>query len=78
MHHRSIRGRQLYTGPGGERGREWFTFIVHRDGSRIRRAQLGIEEGEVLRDVAYVLGPDWRPHHCTVSLRVMDRFVGSG
>lgn len=78
MQHRSIRGRLLYTGPDGERGREWFTFTVHGDGGRILRAQTEIEEGQVLRDVTYALGADWRPRHCAISLRVMDRFVGSG
>lgn len=78
MQHRSIRGRLLYTGPAGERGREWFTFTVHRDGSRIVRAQCEIEEGEVLRDVTWSLGPDWHPRDCSIRLTVADRFVGSG
>lgn len=78
MQHRTMRGRLLYSGPGGERGREWFTITVHADGSRILRAQSEIEEGEVLRDVTYALGADWQPRHCAISLRVMDEFVGSG
>jgi hypothetical protein len=78
MQHRTIRGQLLYTGPAGERGRESFAFTVHRDGSRIMRAQTEIEEGEVLRDVTYSVGPDWRPRDCSVRLTVMDRFVGSG
>jgi hypothetical protein len=78
MQHRSIRGTLHYTGPAGERGREWFTFTVHADGSRIMRAQSEIEEGEVLRDVTYSLGPDWHPRDCSIRLTVMDRHVGSG
>lgn len=78
MQHRTMRGRLRYSGPGGERGREWFALTVHGDGSRILRAQSEIEEGEVLRDVTYALGADWRPRYCTVGLRAMDRFVGSG
>jgi hypothetical protein len=78
MQHRMIRGRLRYTGPAGERGREWFAFTVHADGSRVLRSQSEIDEGEVLRDVTYGLGPDWRPRHCAISLRVRDRFAGSG
>jgi hypothetical protein len=78
MQHRTIRGRLLYTGAAGERGREWFAFTVHRDGSRILRAQSEIEEGEVLRDVTCSLGADWHPRDCSIRLTVADRFVGSG
>lgn len=78
MRHRTIDGRILYRGPGGERGREWFTQTVHGDGRRLLRARTEIEEGEVLRDVTHTLDARFRPIDCTVRLNVADRFVGSG
>jgi len=78
MRHRAIRGKLIYTGPAGERGREWFALTVQRDGSRVMRAQSEIEEGEVLRDVTCSYDADWRPRHCTIRLEAQGRFVGSG
>jgi len=53
-------------------------FTVHRDGSRIMRAQTEIEEGEVLRDVTYALGADWRPRHWRRQPACHGSLVGSG
>jgi Protein of unknown function (DUF3108) len=78
MRHRTIEGRLLYRGPGGERGREWFAVTVHGDGRRLLRARTEIDDGEVLRDVTHTLDPRFRPIDCTVRLQVEDRFVGTG
>ncbi|MDR7101187.1 hypothetical protein [Croceicoccus sp. BE223] len=85
MQHRSIRGQIRYTSKkperlDQERGREWFAFSHHRDGSCIFRAQCEIEEPEptVLRDVIYHLGPDGSPRNLHVHLTVGDAYMGSG
>jgi hypothetical protein len=85
MQHRSVRGRIRYTSKkpemmDQERGREWFTFTHHGDGSVILRAQCEIEEPTptVLRDVIYAIGPDGRPRNLHVHLTVGDDFMGSG
>lgn len=79
MQHRTVEGRLAYIGPGGaDRGREAFSITVHGDGSRILRARSEIDETQVLRDVTYAVGDDWRPHDAFVRLTVEDRFQGSG
>jgi hypothetical protein len=85
MHHRTIRGKILYTSRkpeifGQERGREWFTWTCHTDGKRTMRAQCEIEEPEptVLRDIVYSLDETGRPMDCFVRLTVGDCFMGSG
>lgn len=85
MRHRSIRGRIRYTSKkpellDRERGREWFAFTHHGDGSVVMRAQCEIEEPEptVLRDVVYALDPLGRPRNLHVHLTVDDVLMGSG
>lgn len=85
MKHRTVRGRIRYTSKkpdmfDQERGREWFAFTHHGDGSVTLRAQCEIEEPEppVLRDVIYALGPDGAPVYLHVHLNVGDAFMGSG
>ena len=85
MRHRTVSGRIRYTSAkpgfeGVERGREWFTFTHHGDGSTIMRARCEIEEPDpaVLRDVVYHIGPGMVPRHLLVHLTVGDRFLGSG
>ncbi|WP_239987407.1 DUF3108 domain-containing protein [Sphingosinithalassobacter portus] len=85
MQHRSVRGKIRYTSKkpermDQERGREWFSFTHHGDGSVILRAQCEIEEPDptVLRDVTYAIGADGRPRNLHVDLTVGDRFMGSG
>lgn len=85
MQHRSVRGRLRYTSKrpemlDQERGREWFAFTHHGDGSVTLRATCEIEEPAptVLRDVIYRLGPDGAPRNLHVHLTVGDAFMGSG
>ena len=85
MPHRTVRGRIRYTSKkpellDAERGREWFAFTRHRDGSTVLRAQCEIEEPAptVLRDVIYAIGPDGHPRNLHVHLTVGDAFMGSG
>jgi hypothetical protein len=85
MQHRSVTGRIRYTSArpgieGQERGREWFGFTHHSDGSCIMRARCEIEEPEptVLRDIIYAMGPGRVPQHLHVHLMLGDRFLGSG
>lgn len=85
MQHRSIRGKIRYISKkpemmDQERGREWFAFSHHGDGSMTLRVQCEIEEPEpkVLRDVVYALGPDGRPRNLHVHLTLGDEFLGSG
>ena len=85
MRHRTVRGRIRYTSKkpellDQERGREWFAFTHHGDGSVVLRAQCEIEEPAptVLRDIVYAIGPDGRPRHLHVHLTVGDAFMGSG
>lgn len=85
MRHRTVQGTIRYTSTkpemaGAERGREWFAFTHHRDGSTILRARCEIEEPEptVLRDVVYHLGPGGIPQHLLVHLTLGDAFLGSG
>lgn len=85
MRHRTVRGRIRYTSKkpemlDRERGREWFAFTHHGDGTTTLRAQCEIEEPEptVLRDVIYSLDKSGRPLDLHVRLTVGDAFMGSG
>lgn len=85
MEHRTVSGKMIYTSTkpglqGAERGREWFAFTHHGDGSTILRARCEIEEPEptVLRDVVYHIGPGMVPQHLHVHLTLGDAFLGSG
>ncbi len=85
MKHRNVRGRISYTSTkaewkGRERGREWFNFSHHADGSVIMSAQCEIEEPAptVLRNVTCHIGPDRRPRNLLVHLTLGDEFLGSG
>jgi hypothetical protein len=85
MKHRTVTGKVLYTSmkpgrEGQERGREWFSFTHHTDGSAVMRATCEIEEPDptVLRDVTYHLGPDMMPLNLHVHLTIGDAFMGSG
>lgn len=85
MRHRTVQGKIRYTSmkpgrEGEERGREWFAFTHHGDGSTIMRARCEIEEPDptVLRDVTYHLGPGMVPIDLHVHLTVGDAFMGSG
>lgn len=85
MQHRTVSGKIRYSSmkpgrEGQERGREWFTFTHHGDGSVIMRARCEIEEPEptVLRDIVCHIGPDRKPHNLLVHLTLGDDFLGSG
>ncbi|WP_086617624.1 hypothetical protein [Erythrobacter tepidarius] len=85
MQHRNVRGRISYTSlkrdwEGRERGREWFNFSHHADGSVVMSAQCEIEEPDptVLRNVTYHIGPGMVPQNLLVHLMVGDEFLGSG
>lgn len=85
MRHRTVRGRIRYTSKkpemlDRERGREWFAFTHHGDGTTTLRAQCEIEEPEptVLRDIIYSLDKSGRPLDLHVRLTVGDAFMGSG
>jgi hypothetical protein len=85
MQHRSVSGRIRYTSvkpgmEGVERGREWFAFTHHADGSCIMRARCEIEEPAptVLRDIIYAMGPGRVPLNLHVHLVLGDSFLGSG
>lgn len=84
MHHRTIRGKILYTSNkpdrlGQERGRESFIITVHTDGKRTLRAHCEIDDPPtVLRDVVLSLDAHNYPLDCFVRLTIDDRFEGSG
>ncbi|MEP2734844.1 MAG: hypothetical protein ABJP34_00990 [Erythrobacter sp.] len=85
MRHRNVRGKILYTSTkegmkGQERGREWFNFSHHADGSVIMSAQCEIAEPDptVLRNITYHIGPDMVPQNLLVHLTLGDEFLGSG
>lgn len=85
MAHKTVRGRIRYTSKkpemmDAERGREWFAFTHHGDGSVVLRAQCEIEEPAptVLRDIVLSLDPQGRPRNLHVHLTVGDAFMGSG
>lgn len=85
MQHRTVKGKIRYSSmkpgrEGEERGREWFTFTHHADGSVIMRAQCEIEEPDptVLRDIVFHIGPDRKPRNLLVHITLGDAFLGSG
>ncbi|MEM6909462.1 MAG: hypothetical protein AAF494_12365 [Pseudomonadota bacterium] len=89
MRHRNVRGKIRYSSTkpewqakngSAERGREWFNFSHHADGSIIMRAQCEIEEPEptVLRDITCHIGADRMPRNLLVHLTLGDEFLGSG
>ncbi|KPP94886.1 hypothetical protein [Erythrobacter sp. HL-111] len=85
MKHRNVRGKINYTSTkpewqGKERGREWFNFSHHADGSIIMSAQCEIEEPDptVLRNITYHIGPGMVPQNLLVHLTLGDEFLGSG
>ncbi len=85
MQHRNVRGKIRYTSAkpgmeGKERGREWFNFSHHADGSVIMTAQCEIEDPDptVLRNITCHIGPDRKPHNLLVHLTLGDEFLGSG
>ncbi|MEL7197738.1 MAG: hypothetical protein AAGL10_05410 [Pseudomonadota bacterium] len=85
MKHRNVRGKIRYTSmkegmEGQERGREWFNFSHHADGSTIMTAQCEIEEPDptVLRNITCHIGPDRKPQNLLVHLTLGDEFLGSG
>lgn len=85
MQHRTVSGRIRYTSKkpemmDQERGREWFAFTHHGDGSAILRARCEIEEPAptVLRDIVYAIGPGGHPSDLHVHLTVDDAFMGTG
>ena len=85
MQHRNVRGKIRYLSlkpgmEGQERGREWFNFSHHTDGSVIMSAQCEIEEPDpkVLRNIVYHIGADRKPQNLLVHLTLGDDFLGSG
>ena len=85
MQHRNVKGKIRYSSmkpgkEGQERGREWFTFTHHADGSVIMSAQCEIEEPDptVLRNIICHIGPDRKPQNLLVHLTLGDEFLGSG
>lgn len=85
MKHRNVRGKIRYTSAkpemaGKERGREWFNFSHHADGSVIMSAQCEIEDPDptVLRNIICHIGPDRKPQNLLVHLTLGDEFLGSG
>jgi hypothetical protein len=85
MRHRTVRGRIRYTSKkpellDAERGREWFSFTHHGDGSVILGAHCEIDEPEptVMRDIVYAIDGQGRPRNLHVHLTVGDAFMGSG
>ncbi|WP_298334943.1 hypothetical protein [uncultured Erythrobacter sp.] len=85
MKHRNVRGKIRYSSmkpgmEGQERGREWFNFSHHEDGSVIMSAQCEIEEPDptVLRNITCHIGPDRKPQNLLVHLTLGDEFLGSG
>jgi hypothetical protein len=77
MQHRSYRGRIEYIyGDDAPIGREWFSVTVQPDGVRTLRAQCEMDDDQVLRDVVYTVGADWRPIDCFVRLMVHGKTMG--
>lgn len=85
MPHRTVRGRIAYTSKKPERldqvrGREWFHFTHHRDGSVVMAAHCEIEEPDpvVMRDITLSIDPAGRPRNLHVNLVIGDAPMGSG
>ncbi len=77
MQHRTYTYKIAYIGSQGERGREWCTVTVHRNGHRTIRAVCEMDDSQVLRDVTYTVDERWHPLDAFVRVSVMDRFMGS-
>ena len=77
MQHRTQRGKILYLREGQETGREWFTITKHTTGHRTLRAHCEMDDHDLLRDVTYSVGADWKPRDAFVRLSLQDQFVGS-
>lgn len=81
--HRTIRGELQYTSrkpgrEGHERGREFFTIVVHEDGRRTLNAHCEIDDPPpVVRDVTLSFDVERRPTDALVRLSVGDRFMGA-
>ena len=85
MQHRTVTGRIRYTSKkpemmDQERGREWFSFTHHTDGSTIFRARCEIEDPlpTVMRDITYAIDGNRQPRDLHVHLTVGDAYMGSG
>ena len=85
MQHRTVTGRIRYTSKkpemmDQERGREWFSFTHHGDGSTIFRARCEIEDPSptVMRDIVYAIDGNRQPRDLHVHLTVGDAYMGSG
>ncbi len=62
-----------------ERGREFYTLVVHGDGSRTMTVHTEIDDRpSVHRDAIYSLDKDWLPTDCMMRLTVGDKFMGTG
>ncbi len=62
-----------------ERGREFYTLVVHGDGSRTITVHTEIDDRpSVHRDAIYSLDKDWLPLDCMMRLTVGDKFMGTG
>lgn len=78
MKHRELRYDIDYlTADGTKRGREPCTVTVHTDGQRTIRARSEIFDTEIVRDVTYTVGPDFRPVDCFIRVRQWDQVIGS-
>ena len=62
-----------------ERGREYYTLVVHGDGSRTITMHTEIDDRpSVHRDAIYSIDKDWLPLDCMMRLTVGDKFMGTG
>ena len=78
MRHHTIDFTIDYVGAdGGKRGQETCTLTSHTDGQRTLRARSEIFDSEVLRDVVYTVGADFRPVDASVRVSLRDRLVGT-
>lgn len=78
MKHRELRYDIDYlTADGTKRGQEPCTVTVHSDGQRTIRARSEIFDTEIVRDVTYTVGADFRPIDCFIRVRQWDEVIGS-
>ncbi|MEK9810380.1 MAG: hypothetical protein VW362_08025 [Candidatus Nanopelagicales bacterium] len=78
MKHRELRYSIDYlTADGTKRGQEPCTVTVHTDGQRTIRARSEIFDTEIVRDVTYTVGADFRPIDCFIRVRQWDKVIGS-
>ena len=81
--HKTIRGKLLYTSQkpnheGVERGREYFTITIHKDGRRTLRAHCEIDDDpNVMRDVVLTMDKNWVTRDAFVRISLGDKTVGS-